>query len=64
MTEIAAIAMGVITGLVAGVALGFCFILLLGCHQPEMQFITMIHSTMAMIVMGAWVLPAMIRRQS
>jgi hypothetical protein len=61
MSEITAMAVGVGLGVVSGVGLGFTFILLLGCDQPEMQCITMIHAILAMVVMGAWTLPTLVR---
>jgi hypothetical protein len=61
MSEIKAVAIGVGAGVVSGLGLGLTFILLLGCQQPEMQLITMVHSVLAMVVMGAWTLPALVR---
>jgi hypothetical protein len=62
MNEIAAIGLGAFIGLVSGLGLGTCFIYLLGCHQPEMQLITIVHTVLAMLVMGGWTVPSMLRR--
>lgn len=59
MKDIGSIALGIIAGAGAGLLLGFCFICLLNCSEPQMQAVLMVHSVFAMIVMGAWVIPAM-----
>lgn len=64
MNELATIALGAAVGVLSGLMLGVCFICLLGCEQLEMQIITLTHSTMAMIVMCAWAVPALLSRES
>lgn len=64
MNELATIALGAAVDVCSGLALGLCFICLLGCDQQEMQIITLTHSTMAMMVMCAWAVPAPLSRES
>lgn len=61
-SEIPAIALGCIFGLFAGAGLGGCFIGLLGCEQVEMRMIVMLHSSLAMMIMGGWTAPSLLPR--
>lgn len=54
-----AILMGCLAGLLGGMGLGLCFVFLLGCDTLDMQLVIVLHTTLAMIVMGAWTAPAL-----
>ena len=59
-----AILIGCLAGLFAGLGLGLCFVFLLGCDTLDMQLVIVLHTTLAMIVMGAWTAPALLPEQS
>jgi hypothetical protein len=54
-----AILIGCLAGLSGGIFLGLCFVFLLGCDTLEMQLVIVLHTTLAMIVMGAWTAPSL-----
>ena len=58
-SDVFAIAIGCLTGLLGGLGLGLCFVCLLGCDAFDMQLVIVLHTTLAMIVMGAWTAPAL-----
>ncbi len=61
--DLFAIALGCLAGLLGGVGLGLCFVFLLGCDTLDMQLVIVLHTTLAMIVMGAWTAPALLPEQ-
>ncbi len=60
--EVGAIAVGCIGGLVVGTALGGGLAMLLGGVVSVIGLIVMIHTAVAMMLMGAWTAPALMPR--
>lgn len=55
-----AIALGCLAGLVAGAALGGGLMMMLGDDLSGMGVIVMVHSILAMMVMGGWTAPSLL----
>lgn len=62
--DVFAILIGCLAGLLGGLGLGLCFVFLLSCDTLEMQLVIVLHTTLAMIVMGAWTAPALMPEKS
>ena len=63
MSEVQAVALGVVVGLIAGAALGAVIVALLG-GSVDMSYIVIVHAMFAMMLMGAWLAPALMQPSS
>jgi hypothetical protein len=63
MHDVSAAALGCLAGVLMGGGLGACIVVLLGNSSPGMSAIVMLHSVLAMVVMGAWTAPSLLRPQ-
>ena len=53
------IALGCIVGLVGGLGLGLCIVVLLGGFTQETSMIVVMHTSLAMMIMGGWTAPSL-----
>jgi hypothetical protein len=60
MSEVHAVALGAVVGLIAGAALGTLIVALLA-GSADMSYIVMVHAMFAMMLMGAWLAPALLQ---
>lgn len=61
--DVSAVALGCLAGVLAGGALGGCIVVLLGDSSPGMSAIVVLHTVLAMVVMGAWTAPSLLRAE-
>jgi hypothetical protein len=59
-----AIALGCVVGLIGGALLGGLFLVLLGETLSEVSLILVLHTMLAMMVMGGWTAPSLLPRES
>ena len=62
VSEVYAISLGCIIGLLIGVILGRVIVVLLGDSLSGMWIIVMLHTMLAMMVMGGWTAPSLMPR--
>ena len=63
-SEAQAIALGCGAGLIAGAMLGVLFLVVLGDVFSEVSIILLLHTMLAMAVMGGWTAPSLLPRES
>mgnify|MGYP001169671113 CR=1 FL=1 len=59
MSEVQAVALGAVVGLIAGAGLGTMVVTLLA-GSADMAYIVILHAMFAMMLMGAWLAPALL----
>jgi len=59
-----AIALGCVVGLIGGALLGGLFLVLLGETLSEVSLILVLHTMLAMMVMGGWTAPSLLPRET
>lgn len=63
MSEAQAVALGAVVGLIAGAGLGTMIDTLLA-GSADMAYIVIVHAMFAMMLMGAWLAPALLQPSS